>query len=68
MTVKNIFLSMPPKDRSDFLSVKDAAYILGKHPSAIRRMIDEGKLKAVKVGGTWSVYRPSLEQQIQESS
>ena len=69
MTLKEMCLSCPLDSRSvAFLSVKDAAYLLGKHPSAIRRMIDEGKLKAVKVGGTLFVYRPSLEQLVKDCS
>jgi len=69
MTLKETFLSVPVERRgAEFLSVKEAAYLLGKHPSAIRRMIDEGKIQAIKVGGTFLVYKPSLLQLVQEYS
>ncbi|MGA2992907.1 MAG: helix-turn-helix domain-containing protein [Candidatus Korobacteraceae bacterium] len=68
MTLKEMFLGMPASERSRmFLTVKEAASILAKKASSVRRMIDEDKLKGVKVGGTWWVYRPSLEELVQDS-
>lgn len=40
----------------DYLTVKEAAKYLKKHPSTIRRWIKEKKLKATKLGGKFGVF------------
>ncbi|HEV2339989.1 MAG TPA: helix-turn-helix domain-containing protein [Patescibacteria group bacterium] len=45
----------------NFLSVRQIAYILKVHPLTIRRYIREGKLKAVRIGGTVRIKETELQ-------
>ena len=40
----------------DYLTVKEAAKYLKKHPATIRRLIRSRKLKATKLAGKYGVY------------
>jgi len=40
----------------DFLTVKEAAKVLKKHPGTIRRWIRERRLPAQKLGGKYGIY------------
>jgi len=40
----------------DYLTVKDAAKYLKKHPATIRRLIHSRKLKATKLAGKFGIY------------
>jgi excisionase family DNA binding protein len=40
----------------DFLTVKEVAKILKKHPGTVRRWIRERKLPAKKLGGKYGIY------------
>jgi len=40
----------------DYLTVKEAAKYLKKHPSTIRRWIKERKLRALKIAGKYGVF------------
>jgi excisionase family DNA binding protein len=40
----------------DYLTVKEAAKYLKKHPATIRRLINSKKLKAQKIAGKYGVY------------
>lgn len=40
----------------DFLTVKEAAKILKKHPGTIRRWIREKRIPAQKLGGKYGIY------------
>jgi excisionase family DNA binding protein len=40
----------------EYLTVKEAAKYLKKHPSTIRRWIKERKLRAEKIAGKYGVY------------
>lgn len=40
----------------DFLTVKEAAKILKKHPGTIQRWIRERRLPAQKLGGKYGIY------------
>jgi excisionase family DNA binding protein len=54
--------------RNEFLTVKEAADLLGKGQTTIRTWIDTGKLQALRVGGTLYVYKGSLRQVIEDLS
>lgn len=43
-------------------TVDQVAGILGLHPKTVRRFIQEGKLKASKVGGQWRITENDLNQ------
>lgn len=40
----------------DFLTIKEAAKILKKHPGTVRRWVIEKKLPAKKLGGKYGIY------------
>lgn len=40
----------------DFLTVKEAAKYLKKHPATVRRLIRKRKLKAQKLAGKYGIY------------
>ena len=40
----------------DFLTVKEAAKILKKHPGTVRRWIREGRIPAQKLSGKYGIY------------
>ena len=44
----------------DLLTVKHAAILLKVHPLTVRRYINEGKLKAIKVGGNVRISQADL--------
>ena len=46
----------------NLLNVNQAAFILKVHPLTIRRYIREGKLKAIKVGGTVRIKESKLSE------
>lgn len=43
---------------SDYLTVKEAAYELGRSEKTVRRWVDEGKIEAYEVGPTNRVRLP----------
>jgi len=45
----------------EFLSPPQAAEIAGVHDDTIRRAIEFGLLKALKVGRTWAIRRDDLQ-------
>lgn len=47
---------------NDLLTVNEVAAILRLSPFTIRRWIKEQKLRAVKVGSVWRVYKVDLEK------
>lgn len=51
-----------------FLSVNHVALMLKVHPLTIRRYIREGRLKAVKVGGSVRIPQSALEHFTQDAS
>jgi excisionase family DNA binding protein len=46
----------------DYVSVREAAQILGYHPESVRDLVRGGKLRADKKGAAWWIYRESVEQ------
>lgn len=52
----------------NFLTVKQAAFILKVHPLTIRRYINEGKLKAIRIGGNIRIKESALENSSKEFS
>lgn len=60
-----LFLSLSAKERQEeFQLVKQVATDLGKHPSTVRRWVDEGKVDSIKLFGTIYVYIPSLKEAV----
>jgi excisionase family DNA binding protein len=45
----------------DYVSVREAAKLLGYHPETIRKMVRAKKLRADKKGTSWWVLRESVE-------
>lgn len=43
-----------------WLTVQQAADILGYHPNSIRRLIYDGQIEARKFATVWQVSKPSL--------
>lgn len=51
-----------------FFSVNHIAIMIKVHPLTVRRYIREGKLKALRIGGTVRVTQSALDHFIQENS
>lgn len=49
------FEDIPP-----FLSTAEVAYLTGQKQASVRKMINEGKLKADKPAGEWRIARDLL--------
>jgi excisionase family DNA binding protein len=52
----------------DYLTVAETADKLGFHPVSIRRMIKDGRLKAIKVGYATMVSKESIEAYQKETA
>ena len=50
----------------DFWRVSDAALVLDKKETTVRRMVDQGKIYATRLGGTLYVHVPSLKKYLTE--
>jgi len=48
--------------KNNMYTVDHVATVLGLHPKTIRRFIQEGKLKASKIGGQWRITENDLNQ------
>jgi excisionase family DNA binding protein len=48
-------------DSDNFLNIRQVAFILKVHPLTIRRYIKEGKLKALKVGGSVRIKESAIQ-------
>jgi excisionase family DNA binding protein len=51
---------------AEFLLVKQTAAILRKSESTIRRLVREGTIRSLKVGGTVWIWMPSLDALISD--
>ena len=51
------------KDQREAVTVDLAARLLGKSRDTVYRWLDEGRLAGRKVGGTWLVYRDTIEEE-----
>ena len=51
---------MSPSRPDEPVSVREAADALGVHPQTLRRLIHEGKLDGVRIGGGLYVLRAAL--------
>lgn len=50
----------------DYCDVDEAAKLLKVHPESVRRLLREGKLKSIKLGNRWMLYRAYVEQYARE--
>ncbi len=50
------------QDVTDWLTLQEAARIIGYSPSYLRTLIGEGKARAVKVGRQWFISPREAEQ------
>jgi len=53
-------MSLPPPP----LTVKEVANYLGVSEDVVRGLIKNKKLKAIKVGGQWRIFRESLAEYV----
>lgn len=52
---------------SDVLTVEEVAKELRVSPQTVRKLIDDGELKAFKVGFQWRIRRRDLEEYIERN-
>jgi excisionase family DNA binding protein len=48
-------------NRSEVMTIKDAARLLSCHQSTLYRLCNAGQIPAFKLGGSWRFLRESLE-------
>lgn len=53
---------------SDYISTRQAAELLGVDRSQVNRLLIDGKLKGMKPGHDWMVFRPSLDEYFKTKS
>jgi excisionase family DNA binding protein len=51
-----------PQNRSELVSVDEAAPILRRHPVTLRKNLRDGSILGVKVGGRWFLRRSELDR------
>ncbi len=44
----------------ELLTIEQAAVLLQKHQNSVRRLLRQGKLPGVKVGGEWRIHKAAL--------
>jgi excisionase family DNA binding protein len=49
------------------LSMREVAEYLGCAPATVRRLIQKGELRAVKVGGRWRVPHAAVRQLLEDN-
>lgn len=63
----NRFLALRGKARmEEFITVAEAAEMVDCSHNAILKWINEGKIEAVKVGGRFRIWRPTLNDHLRE--
>jgi len=50
------------KNLSSLISLKEASELSELSPDHLRRLAEQGKLKAQKIGGVWITTKDSLDQ------
>jgi excisionase family DNA binding protein len=45
-----------------FLTIKDVAYLLSVHPMTVYRLLKQGRLPGVRLGGVWRFSRQAIER------
>lgn len=53
-----------PTDRPRLLTTQEAALEIRREESTVRRLVKNGKLPGVKVGGRYLVFREELEKML----
>ena len=61
-------LSPTVRETKKYLSVKSAANFSGYSPQYLRRLLREGRLKAIKIGQVWLIELASLEVYLSRAS
>jgi len=49
-----------------WISVRETSRYLGIHPITVRRLVDRGQIKAVKIGGSIRIDLKRLDEQLQK--
>jgi excisionase family DNA binding protein len=45
-----------------FLTIKDVAHLLSVHPMTVYRLLKQGRLPGVRLGGVWRFSRQAMER------
>jgi excisionase family DNA binding protein len=45
-----------------FLTIKDVAHLLNVHPMTVYRLLKQGRLPGVRLGGVWRFSRQAIER------
>ena len=55
-------------ENQEWITTAEAAGISGYHPEHVRWLIRQGRIRAIKFGIVWQIYRNSLLTYIEESA
>ena len=61
-------VSQEASSMEELLTIEEVARILKVSMQTVRRMIDEGELKAIKIRGQWRIKREDLQDYIDRKS
>tara|TARA_R110000744_G_scaffold34976_3_gene81245 strand:- start:416 stop:604 length:189 start_codon:yes stop_codon:yes gene_type:complete len=52
------------EDKPDYMTVEQAANLLGRSQYNVRAMLTDGRLQGAKIGGRWYVSLRAIQQRI----
>lgn len=53
-----------PVADDEYLTTEEAAKLLKLHPDTVRRLIREGKLPGIKIGGQYRIRRRDIDEKL----
>ncbi len=59
---------LPSQDLSDYVTTQAAADLLGVITTSVNHLLASGRLKGIKLGRDWLVFRPSIEAYLETKS